>query len=117
MLTNLKNFFVFSVMLMLIYNLSGLAISIEHSSHQVSHSENSKHKKLKTGSEISQDNDCQCAIHFQMNHVLLPELSLLDFPIVEELTSEMYQPKAVTYRSLIDYFSSRAPPVFSYSAV
>ncbi len=109
----IKNFFVFSMMLMLIYNVSGLAVTIEHSSHHLSDSENSKQKKSKTGSEISQDNDCQCALHFQMNHILLPELALLDFPIFEEPTGELPQPKVKTYRCLLDYFSSRAPPAFS----
>lgn len=109
----IKNFFVFSMMLMLIYNISGLAIAVEHSSNHVSHSGNSKQKKSKTGSEISKDNDCQCALHFQMNHILLPELALLDFPILEERTSELPQPKVKTYRCLLDYFSSRAPPAFS----
>lgn len=113
MAKKIKNFFVFSMMLMLIYNVSGLAIAVEHSSHHVSHSGNSKQKKSKTGSEISQDNDCQCAVHFQMNHILLPELALLDFPISKKQTSELPQPKAKTCRCLLDYFSSRAPPAFS----
>lgn len=113
MTTTIKNFFVFSLMLMLIYNVSGLAISIEHSSHHVSHNEDSKHQKSKAESTISQDNDCQCALHFHMNHFWLPEVPLIDFPLLEKQTCETPQPKAKTYRCLLDYFSSRAPPSFS----
>lgn len=111
--TSIKNFFVFSLMLMLIYNVSGLAVSIEHSDHQISQTGNSKNQKSKAESVISQDNDCQCALHFQMNHILLPELALLDFPVFEKQASELPQSKAKTYRCLLEYFSSRAPPGLS----
>ncbi len=98
---------------MLIYNVSGLAISIEHSGHHVRRTENSEHQKSKAGSEISQDNNCQCALHFQMNHSLGPDLAIPDFSFIQDNKNEIPQPEVITYTCLLDYFSSRAPPSFS----
>jgi len=113
---SLRNFFVLSLMLALFYNVSGLSLSIDHAQH--SKNASSKIKKSKSEKEtcISQDDDCQCALHMQMNHVVIPESLSIDSYVSVLINSEVPHSKATAYRCLLDYFSSRAPPSNSAAA-
>lgn len=113
---SLKNFFVFSLLMMFFYNVSGMSVCFDHARHTKNFSAESKGSKAPKGSAISQDDDCQCALHMQMHHVLLPEHVAIEFPLSTLKDNELPHPKAITYRCLLDYFSSRAPP-FSSVAV
>lgn len=110
---SLKNFFVLSLLLVFFYNVSGLSVAIEHAQHSKSSSAKAKHPKTEKGSSISQDDECQCALHMQMNHVLLPESLSIEFPMSNLVDRQIPHTKAITYRCLLDYFSSRAPPSLS----
>lgn len=114
--TSFRNFFVFSLLLVFIFNVSGIGTCMDHMRHSKSLSEKSQHSKTEKGPAISQDDECQCALHMQMNQVLMPEILELELPADTASDSEIPQTKAMTYRCLLDYFSSRAPPVSAYSA-
>ncbi|MBP2617806.1 hypothetical protein [Chryseobacterium jejuense] len=73
----------------------------------------SKEEKIPT---FSQDDECQCALHMHMNNILLPESLQMNFVVNTSNDSEMPHPKAISYRCLLDFFSSRAPPA-SFFAV
>ncbi|HAO27261.1 MAG TPA: hypothetical protein DCQ68_05405 [Chryseobacterium indologenes] len=106
----LRVFFVFSLFLIFISNVSGVSTCFNHAQHSKSkliYKKGSKEEKIHT---ISQDDECQCALHMHMNNILLPEPLDMDFAISTTNDSEMPQPKAVSYRCLLDFFSSRAPP-------
>ena len=113
MLSSIKKFFVFSLLLLCFYNISGLSTCIEHAQHSNRHSAEKESNKKENHASVSQDDNCQCALHFQMNHVLLPEIAELVLPFPKVPATENVQHKATTYRCLIDFFSSRAPPFFS----
>lgn len=98
---------------MFFYNVSGLSVYVEHALHSKNFSAKTKDSKTEKGSTVSQDDECQCALHMQMNHVLLPEPLAIELPISTLIDHEMPHTKAVTYRCLLDYFSSRAPPSLS----
>ncbi|AZB10844.1 hypothetical protein EG344_19375 [Chryseobacterium sp. G0162] len=109
----LKTFFVFSLLLIFLSNVSGISICLEHAKHATAktlHKKDSKKEKVPT---VSQNDDCQCALHLQMNTSILPENQNQDFTFNITNNNEMPQPKAKTYRCLLDYFSSRAPPRLS----
>lgn len=108
----LNTFFLVSVLLMFIYNVSGISICIDHSQHQSSKTFDIKNSKDNQQAKISKEDHCQCALHFQMNHSLLPDLTSLDFSVYQTNKREIPQSKSKTYRCLLDYFSSRAPPCF-----
>lgn len=111
---SLKNFFVFSLLMVFLYNVCGMSVCFDHARHAKSFAAKLKDSKTPKGATISQDDDCQCALHMQMNHVLLPESLAIELPISTLISNETPHPKAITYRCLLDYFSSRAPP---YSSV
>ncbi len=106
----LRVFFVFSLLLIFVSNVSGVTTCLDHAKHaksKVIYKKGSKEEKIPT---FSQDDECQCALHLHMSNVLLPEPLNLDFAIDTTNDSEMPQPKAISYRCLLDFFSSRAPP-------
>jgi hypothetical protein len=113
MLSSIKNFFVFSLLLLSFYNISGIGVCIEHAQHSQNHFHKTEHKEKENHASISQDDNCQCALHFQMNHFLLPEVTEVELPVSRTITVQTPQSKAITYSRLIDFFSSRAPPSFS----
>lgn len=106
----LKKIFVFPILLILLYNVSGISIGIEHASH--SKSELVKAKDFK-GKVVSQDDQCQCDLHLQANHVLIPESLDIEFLITQKVNSKIPRSRMSTCKTLLDYFSSRAPPLFS----
>lgn len=108
----LKIFFTFSLLLIFLSNVSGISICLEHAKHVTTKIDNKKDSKKEKAPTVSQD-DCQCALHLQMNTSLLPEIQNLNFAINDSNDNEIPQPKAVSYRCLLDFFSSRAPPVLS----
>ncbi|WP_326982669.1 hypothetical protein VUJ46_21315 [Chryseobacterium sp. MYb264] len=93
-----------------------MSVCFDHAKHAKSFAAKLKDSKTQKGPTIAQDDDCQCALHLQMNHVLLPESLAIEFPVSTLINNETPHPKAMTYRCLLDYFSSRAPP-FSFAAV
>ncbi len=106
----LRVFFVFSLLLIFVSNVSGVSTCLNHAQHaksKVIYKKGSKEEKIPT---FSQDDECQCALHMHMNNILLPEPMDIDFAIHMSNDSEMPQPKAISYRCLLDFFSSRAPP-------
>ncbi|WP_426483072.1 hypothetical protein [Chryseobacterium sp. R2ACT005] len=106
----LRVFFVFSLLLIFVSNISGVNTCLDHAKHsksKVIYKKGSKEEKIPT---FSQDDECQCALHMHMNNVLLPEALNMNFAINSTNDSEMPQPKAISYRCLLDFFSSRAPP-------
>ncbi|WP_288442575.1 hypothetical protein [uncultured Chryseobacterium sp.] len=112
----LRVFFVFSLLLIFVSNVSGVTTCLDHARHskgKVTYKKGSKEEKIPT---FSQDDECQCALHLHMSSVLLPEPLNLDFAIDTTNDNEMPQPKAISYRCLLDFFSSRAPP-YLFSAV
>lgn len=113
----LRVFFVFSLLMIFVSNVSGVTTCLDHSRHaksKVTYKKGSKEEKIPS---FSQDDECQCALHMHMTNVLLPEPLNLDFAIDTANDNEMPQPKAISYRCLLDFFSSRAPPaVFSVVA-
>lgn len=109
----LKTFFVFSLLMAFIYNVSGISVCFDHAGHAKSFAAKLKHSKTEKGSSVSQDDECQCALHLQMHHVLLPDLLSLELPGSRSVSVEMPHPKAIAYYCLLDYFSSRAPPYSS----
>lgn len=113
----LRVFFVFSLLLIFISNVSGVTTCLDHHRHaksKVIYKKDSKEEKIPT---FSQDDECQCVLHMHMANILLPEPLNLDFTINASNDDEMPQPKAISYRCLLDFFSSRAPPaVFSAAA-
>jgi hypothetical protein len=111
--SSIKKFFIFSVLLLLFYNISGLGICIEHSQHSKNHPAKTDGSKKENHKYISQDDNCQCALHFQMNHVLLPDVTSVELSSPQLTTATNPQPKVLTYSCLIDFFSSRAPPAQS----
>lgn len=113
MFSSIKNFFTYSLLLLFFYNISGLGICIEHAEHSKNHSVKTDGSKKGQEKNISQDDNCQCALHFQMNHVLLPEATVIELPLAQAVIIRNPQSKAITYSCLIDFFSSRAPPSFS----
>lgn len=108
-----RNFFVFSLLLLFFYNVSGVGICIEHAQHSKNISAKSKNSKTEKHSSISQDDECQCALHMQMNHIMITDSFSLEFPVSNLINQEIPHTKAITYRCLLDYFSSRAPPSLS----
>lgn len=109
----LKTFFVFSLLLIFLSNVSGISVCLEHAKHSVTKTTDKKVSKGEKTATISQDDECQCDLHLHMNASLLPEIQHLDFVFSILNNNEVPQPKAKTYRSLLDYFSSRAPPSLS----
>lgn len=106
----LRVFFVFSLLLIFVSNVSGVSTCLDHAQHaksKVIYKKGSKEEKIPT---FSQDDECQCALHMHMNNILLPEPLDMDFAIDTTNDNEMPQPKAISYRCLLDFFSSRAPP-------
>ncbi|WPO84311.1 hypothetical protein SD427_08240 [Chryseobacterium sp. JJR-5R] len=114
--TSFRNFFVFSLLLVFLFNVSGIGTCMDHMRHSKNISEKAQHSKTEKGPSISQDDECQCALHMQMNQVLMPEMLALELPDNAISDHELPQTKAMTCRCLLDYFSSRAPPVSAYSA-
>lgn len=108
-----KHFFVFSLLLIFLSNVSGISVCLEHAKHSTSKSTEKKNSKEEKGDVFSQDDQCQCALHLQMNTSLIPDIQNVDFALQNIGHSVIPHPKAVEYRRLIDYFSSRAPPYFS----
>ncbi|OCA69080.1 hypothetical protein BBI01_17870 [Chryseobacterium artocarpi] len=113
MLKTLKTFFVFSLLLIFLSNVSGISVCLEHAKHSVTKITDKKDSKGEKSKTISQDDECQCDLHLHMNASILPEIQHLDFTLNTSNKSEMPQTKAKTYRCLLDYFSSRAPPCLS----
>ncbi len=113
MLSSIKKFFVFSLLLLCFYNISGLGTCIEHAQHSKRHSAEKESNKKGNHASVSQDDHCQCALHFQMHHVLLPETAALKILFSEVPAAENVQHKATAYSCTIDFFSSRAPPFIS----
>ncbi|QQQ29003.1 hypothetical protein [Chryseobacterium indoltheticum] len=109
----LKTFFVFSLLLIFLSNVSGISVCLEHARHSVTKTADKKESKGEKSKTISQDDECQCDLHLHMNASLLPDIQDLDIVFNTENKSEMPQSKAKTYRCLLDYFSSRAPPCLS----
>ncbi len=113
----LRIFFVFSLFLIFISNISGVSTCLDHAQHtksKVMYKKGSKEEKIPT---FSQDDECQCALHMHMNNILLPESLDMDFAVNISYDSEMPQPKAISYRCLLDFFSSRAPPSVFFTVV
>lgn len=110
---SIRNFFVLSLLLVFFFNTSGLAVRLDHAGHSKDLSVKVKDSKKEKEASISPDDDCQCALHLQMNHVFLPESLNIDFPKGNLVASEIPHTKAVNYHCLLDYFSSRAPPALS----
>jgi hypothetical protein len=113
MLSSIKKFFVFSLLLLCFYNISGVGLCIEHAQHSQNHFTKTDSSKKEKHASVSKDDNCQCAIHFQMNHFLLPDLTAIELPFSRAIAIQNPRSKAVTYSGLIDFFSSRAPPGFS----
>lgn len=111
----LKTFFVFSLLLIFLSNVSGISICIKHAKHATAKTFHKKDSKKEKGLTFSQDDDCQCALHMHMNNVVLPESLTIDFIANASNDSEIPQPKAINYRCLLDFFSSRAPPSNFYT--
>ena len=109
----LKTFFVSSLLVLFLYNVSGVGVAIEHARHSKDISAKTEHSKSEKSSTFSQDENCQCALHMQMHHSILPETVWIHLPLSSQIDDEKPQPKASTFRSLLDDFSSRAPPFFS----
>ncbi|WP_126650509.1 hypothetical protein [Chryseobacterium aureum] len=106
----LRVFFVFSLLLIFVSNVSGVTTCVDHARHaksKVIYKKGSKEEKIPA---FSQDDECQCALHMHMTNILLPEPLNWDFAIDTTNDHEMPQPKAISYRCLLDFFSSRAPP-------
>lgn len=110
---SLKNFFLFSLLLAFIFNVSGMSVHFEHVKHSKNIDSKVKDSKNQKTAKFSQDEDCHCALHLQMNHFQSVEnLSISTF--ADSLINDGYtQSEAFAYRCLLDYFSSRAPPYFS----
>ncbi|UZT98746.1 hypothetical protein ODZ84_04005 [Chryseobacterium fluminis] len=110
----LRCFLVFSLLLIFVSHISGLTVSLDHSKHSTSKVFPKKDSQKDNTPTISQDDECQCMLHMHMNTSILPEAMAIDFSLNTLNNSELPQPKAVTYRCLLDFFSSRAPPaIFS----
>nr|WP_315035099.1 hypothetical protein [uncultured Chryseobacterium sp.] len=109
----MKTFFVFSLLLIFLSNVSGISICLEHAKHATARIVNKKDSQKEKVPTFSQNDDCQCALHLQMNTSILPEAQHQDFAFNPANNNEMPQPKARIYRCLLDYFSSRAPPCLS----
>ncbi|REC59350.1 hypothetical protein DRF65_26360 [Chryseobacterium pennae] len=112
----LKTFFVFSLLLIFLSNVSGISICLEHAKHATAKTFPKKDSKEEKGPTFSKDDHCQCALHMHMHNVVLPESLTVDFAVNTANDSEMPQPKAINYRCLLDFFSSRAPPSDFYTA-
>lgn len=112
-----KHFFIFTLLLTFLYNASGIGVCIEHAAHKSEQAKGTKSPKTEKGIVFSQDDDCQCALHMNMNHMLLPEPVMVEMPVDLNSVAEIPHSKAITYRCLLDYFSSRAPPAGDYPAV
>jgi len=113
MFSSINKFLIFTLLLLFFYNISGLAICIEHAEHSKNHSVQADGSEKGYEKYITQDDNCQCALHFQINHILLPEETVIDLPFAQIAIVQNLQSKAITYSCLIDFFSSRAPPSFS----
>lgn len=109
----LQTFFIFSLLLIFISNVSGVSLCLEHAKHLSTKSVEKKHASDENNSTVSQDEKCQCKLHLQMNHSILPEIKEVVFFQTTLTNNEILQPKTTTYRCLLDYFSSRAPPILS----
>ncbi|MCS3531690.1 hypothetical protein M2373_003109 [Chryseobacterium sp. JUb7] len=107
---SLRAFFVFSLLLIFVSNISGISVCLDHAKHNTSKLFPKKDSKKENVPTFSQDDECQCALHMHMNNTLIPEALTIDFTLSTLNDSEMPQPKAITYRCLLDFFSSRAPP-------
>lgn len=110
---SIKSFFVFSLLLLFLYNVSGYNLSVEHAGHTKNFSVKVKDSKTENQSSISQDDDCQCALHMQMNHMLLIQPVTIELANSTSTIQEIPHTKAIAYHCLLDYFSSRAPPYLS----
>lgn len=99
---------------MFIMNASGISVCIEHSQHNKDLT--TKVKESKDSEEVSWDNEdiCHCLLHMQMHQAFVQQDLTLIPPITSKIEKEMPQPKAITYQCLLDFFSSRAPPVYNY---
>lgn len=110
---SLRIFLMFSFLLVFLSNTTGISIYLEHQNHPSVKTDTKKNKEPKKGFAISEDDQCQCALHMQMHTGLLPELPGIAFVTDTKNSTEIPQQNAGTYRCLIDFFSSRAPPYFS----
>lgn len=109
----LNIFFVFSLLLIFLYNVSGIGICIDHSQHRSSKTVENKDSEDTQHAKISKEDNCQCILHFQMNNSLLADITLVDFVVFQTNKTNIFQLKTKNYRCLLDYFSSRAPPSLS----
>lgn len=102
-----KKILIIPLLLLFLINASGINVCIEHSQHSSTSTKIDQNKK-----ETCIDNEdvCHCLLHMHMNQVLMPETLAVDVPISSTINEEMPQPKAINYRCLLDFFSSRAPP-------
>lgn len=107
---SIKIFFIFSLLILFVSNVSGISVCLEHSKHASSNIETGENSSDKKESTISKDDQCQCAIHLQMNTCLFPEVQHVNLVSTSENNTETPHSKAITYTCLIDFFSSRAPP-------
>lgn len=104
----LRKILIIPLLLMFIINVSGVGVCVEHSQHSSKASTKLNSDEKETC--IDNEDVCQCLLHMHMNQVLMPETLVIDTPINTTIDKEMPQPKATTYRCLLDFFSSRAPP-------
>lgn len=109
----LRFFFISTLLLLFLYQASGIGVCIEHTQHAQSRSfADQDHHKSKGDTKFSADDSCQCALHLSMNHVFLPDNQSIDFEIDTTNNHQLEEPKIVIYRCTLDFFSSRAPPFY-----
>ncbi len=113
---SLRHFFVFSLLLLFLGNVSGIGVCLEHRQHNKEISNKNKDSRSEKGPVMSKDDQCQCALYLSLNHSLIPESAVLNFP--EEIIESRHvpHPEIFAYYCLLDYFSSRAPPASLRSA-
>lgn len=112
-----KTFFAYLLLLVFLCNVSGAGVMVSHSGHTAGMQIKKSDKKSLNHSEVSQDDECQCALHLHMNNSLLEDTYVLNFP-----KENVYQTKSILNKpfrnhSLLEYFSSRAPPAILETAV
>lgn len=88
-----------------------MSVCFDHAQHTKSFDKTTKDSKDQKGATISQDDDCQCALHLQMSNLLLPENQLIEFKSSTLVNDVISHSQTYAYLCLLDYFSSRAPPV------
>lgn len=103
----LKHFFLFSLLALFFYNVSGIRVCLEHAEHKSSITQKSD---TSDKDSVSKDDGCQCALHFQMNNVLFEETVSLAILTESVVGTKLFPTEEKTCYQLLDYFSSRAPP-------